>query len=200
MRTCTIPLLTGVAIILARYNNDEINKKQIIITKIKRWIQHHNGIEWDNMPGIQSYAVQKSMDGIHWTTVYRSQVTANTAHYSDPTPSSTNTTYYRLQTTSTSNAFANSNVIAIRNDYDIKISPNPAQNILHVEGLSANAKLTVVDFNGNVIVSRELSPVPSNTGVVSNGYDLNVSSLHAGNYLLKIETNGEVVTRQFVKQ
>ncbi len=76
----------------------------------------------------------------------------------------------------------------------VSIYPNPAQNILHVEGLSSqNAKLTVVDFNGNVIVSRELS-------VVSNGYDLNVSSLHAGNYLLKIETNGEVVTKQFVKE
>jgi hypothetical protein len=31
-------------------------------------------------------------------------------------------------------------------------------------------------------------------------YDLNIASLHAGNYLLKIETNGEVVTKQFVKE
>ena len=74
----------------------------------------------------------------------------------------------------------------------------PSIPILHktycmLKAYHANAKLTVVDFSGNIIVSRELS-------VVSNGYDLNVSSLHAGNYLLKIETNGEVVTRQFVKE
>ncbi len=115
------------------YNNDDLTKKQIIIKKIKHYIQTHNDAQATTLNNISIY-------------------------------------------------------------------PNPAQNILHVEGLSANAKLTVVDFNGNIIVSRELSPVPSNTGVVSNGYDLNVSSLHAGNYLLKIETNGEVVTKQFVKE
>ena len=125
---------------LARYNNDE-SKKQIIIQKIKHYIQTHNDAQATTLNAISIY-------------------------------------------------------------------PNPAQNILHVEGIPSTqnlptgrqAKLTVVDFNGNVIVSRELSPVPSNTGVVSNGYDLNVSSLHAGNYLLKIETNGEVVTKQFVKE
>ncbi len=120
---------------LARYNNDDLSKKQIIVQKIKHYIQTHNDAR---------------------------ATTLNT----------------------------------------ISIYPNPAQNILHVEGLSSSQKttLTVVDFNGNIIVSRELSPVPSNTGVVNNGYDLNVSSLHAGNYLLKIEMNGEVVTRQFVKE
>ncbi len=39
----------------------------------------------------------------------------------------------------------------------ISIYPNPVQNMLHVEGLSSNAKLTVVDFNGSVIVRHELS-------------------------------------------
>jgi uncharacterized delta-60 repeat protein len=75
----------------------------------------------------------------------------------------------------------------------ISIYPNPAQNILHVEGLSSNAKLTVVDFAGNIAISQQLS-------ANSQYYNLNIASLHAGNYLLKIEANGEVVTRQFVKE
>jgi uncharacterized delta-60 repeat protein len=75
----------------------------------------------------------------------------------------------------------------------INISPNPAQNILHVQGLSSNAKLTVVDFAGNVVLSIQPS-------VFSSSYNLNITSLRAGNYLLKIETNGEVVTKQFVKE
>ncbi len=111
---------------LARYDNDAKTKKQIIIKKIKHYIQTHNDAQATTLNKVSIY-------------------------------------------------------------------PNPAQNILHVEGLSSNAKLTVVDFAGTIIVSRELS-------VVSNGYDLNISSLHAGNYLLKIEANGEVVTKQFVKE
>ncbi len=111
---------------LARYDNDAKTKKQIIIQKIKHYIQTNNDAQATTLNNVSIY-------------------------------------------------------------------PNPAQNILHVEGLSANTKLTIVDFAGNIIVSRELS-------VVSNGYDLNVSSLHAGNYLLKIETNGAIVAKQFVKE
>ncbi len=41
----------------------------------------------------------------------------------------------------------------------VSIYPNPAQNILHVQGLSSTkAKLTVVDFAGDVAFKRFLSP------------------------------------------
>ncbi len=77
----------------------------------------------------------------------------------------------------------------------ISIYPNPAQNVLHVEGLSSiqYTKLIIIDFNGNIVMSHELS-------AMNSSYDLNISSLYAGNYLLKIETNDEVVTKQFVKE
>jgi uncharacterized delta-60 repeat protein len=112
-------------LLLARYNNDDKTKKQIIVQKIKHYIQTHNA-----------------------------------------------------QATTLNN---------------VSIYPNPAQNILHVQSLSANAKLTVVDFAGNVALTVQPS-------AFSASYNLNIASLHAGNYLLKIETNGEVVTKQFVKE
>jgi uncharacterized delta-60 repeat protein len=72
------------------------------------------------------------------------------------------------------------------------IYPNPAQNMLHVVGLSsAQTKLTVVDLNGGIRIQAVAT---------ATSFNLNVSSLYVGNYLLKIETSGEVVTRQFVKQ
>ncbi|MEP6683747.1 MAG: T9SS type A sorting domain-containing protein, partial [Parafilimonas sp.] len=74
---------------------------------------------------------------------------------------------------------------------NVFISPNPAQNNLHVTGLSANSKLTVVDFAGNV----KLQAVSNN-----NSYNLNIASLQAGNYLLKIETKDAIITKQFVKE
>ncbi len=110
---------------LARYDNDAKTKKQIIIQKIKHYIQTHND----------------------------------------------------AQATMLNKVF---------------IFPNPAQNILHVEGLSSSqTKLTVVDFAGNI----KLQAVAN-----ASSFNLNIASLHAGNYLLKIETNGEVVTKQFVKE
>ncbi len=118
---------SDVAIAFARYNNDNKTKRQIIIQKIKHYIQTHNDAQATTL-------------------------------------------------------------------YNVSLYPNPAQNILHVEGLSlTQTKLTVVDFAGNIAISQQLS-------ANSQYYNLNIASLHAGNYLLKIETNGEVVTKQFVKE
>ena len=84
---------------------------------------------------------------------------------------------------------------ALITNHDIKISPNPATNILHIQGLSSssNIEVTVVDFAGNVALSVKLS-------AFSTSYNLNIASLKQGNYLLKIETNDGVVTKQFIKQ
>ncbi|MBS1745720.1 MAG: T9SS type A sorting domain-containing protein [Bacteroidetes bacterium] len=193
-------------LLLARYNND-LSKKQIIFAKIRRWWQHHNGIMWDNVPGIKNYAIQRSGDGAHWSTVYstsvnhspltsnNSQLTINNSplsihnYYNDASPLPGDN-YYRLQTTSVAGAVNYSNVVAINNTA-IKISPNPANNVLHIEGLPSTAKITVVDFMGNV----KLKTTASN-----NGYNLNISSLKPGNYLLKLDMNGEVVVRKFLKE
>lgn len=181
---------------ISRYNNDGLTKKQILITKIRHWIQRRNGIEWDNTSSAGSYIVQRSYDGIHWSTVHRQQTKVNgqqstVNYYNDPAPLN-GANYYRLQTTNVSGAVTNSNVIAISN-YDIKISPNPATGSLQIQGLTSSqkTKLTVIDLSGNI----QLQAVAN-----ASSYDLNIALLHAGNYVIKIETNGEVVTKQFVKQ
>jgi uncharacterized delta-60 repeat protein len=192
--------------ILIRYNND-LSKKQILIAKIRRWLQHHNGIVWDNMPGVKSYAVQRSADGLGWTTVHSQQTIANSRssvvnsqlstvnYYNDASPLS-GTNYYRLQTTSVDGVVAYSNVIPISNELvTISLSPNPVKNVLHIEGLSSSQriKVTVVDLGGNVAMRYEPS-------TMNSSYNLNIATLKPGNYWLKLEVNGEVVTKQFVKE
>ncbi|MBS1744735.1 MAG: T9SS type A sorting domain-containing protein [Bacteroidetes bacterium] len=194
----SIPPITQIA--LTRYNND-LTKKQIIIAKIRRWIQHHNGIMWDNISGVKKYSVQRSGDGAHWSTVYNtinhsllsihhSQLSINN-YYNDPSPLP-GTNYYRLQTTSRDGEVQYSNILAITNNDAIKISPNPANNILHIEGLSSKAKITVISFNGFTAISQQL--------IANGSYNLDIASLQPGNYLLKIEMNGEVVTKKFLKE
>jgi hypothetical protein len=178
------------AIALVRYKNDEATQKQIIITKIRRWLQHHHGITWNASSNISSYTVQRSSDGEHWSTIYHSPFTTNN-HYNDPSPLN-GANYYRLQTTSTDGAVAYSNIIAVAN-HEIKISPNPASNILHIEGLSSTnkTKITVIDFAGNI----KQQAVAGN-----NACNVNIAALHPGNYLLKIEMNDGVVIKKFVKE
>jgi type IX secretion system substrate protein len=78
----------------------------------------------------------------------------------------------------------------------ISLSPNPATNSLHIQGLPSNQKikLTVVDFAGNVAISQQLKAIGSSS------YNLNLGLLKPSNYLLKIETYDDVITKQFVKE
>jgi uncharacterized delta-60 repeat protein len=176
--------------VLARYNNDE-SRRQILITKIKKWIQHHNGFTWDANNNISNYVIQRSYDGMHFSSITRINAGNNSDYtYQDPSPLN-GTNYYRLQTTSANGAVNYSNVIAVTNS-EIKISPNPATNSLHIEGLSnQKVQLSIVDFSGHVKLQ---------TVVNGSIYNLNVTSLKAGNYLLKIETKDDVVTKSFVKE
>jgi len=75
----------------------------------------------------------------------------------------------------------------------ITILPNPATNILRVEGLPSNQRiqLTVIDYTGNV----KLQAVAKGTS-----YYVNISLLKPGIYWLKFELNGEMLTRQFIKE
>jgi len=52
-------------------------------------------------------------------------------------------------------------------------------------------QISVVDFSGNVKLQ---------TTTNSSTYNLNIVSLRSGNYLLKIESQGDVVTKSFVKE
>ncbi|MBS1746551.1 MAG: T9SS type A sorting domain-containing protein, partial [Bacteroidetes bacterium] len=76
----------------------------------------------------------------------------------------------------------------------VRIYPNPAQNILHIQGLSPKTNITAISFNGFTAISQQLkaNSYPS--------YNLNIASLQPGNYLLKIEMNGQVVTKKFLKE
>ncbi len=181
------------AIALARYNND-VSKKQIITTKIKKWLQQHNGFIWDNNNNINNYAVQRSYDGIHFSSIARIDANNQPGYsYADPSPLS-GTNYYRLQTTSTSGAVAYSNVIAVTGEaLHVSIAPNPAKNSLHIEGLPLNQKIkvSVVDYAGH----ENLQAVINNTSC-----NLNIASLKAGNYVVKMEMNEEVITKKFVKE
>ncbi|MEP6466031.1 MAG: T9SS type A sorting domain-containing protein [Parafilimonas sp.] len=167
------------------------------IVKIKRWLEHH-GITWQDVQDATNYAVQRSSDGVNWTTIYsEKKITENYTtqidrSFNDPSPLS-GINYYRLQAGFNNGRIIYSNIIKINADKKaIILSPNPAINNLHIEGLTANnAKLTIIDFAGNIKLRQQTT---------STTADLNISVLQPGNYLLKIETGNETTTKAFIKQ
>lgn len=70
----------------------------------------------------------------------------------------------------------------------IAIFPNPVQNELHFRygfiKATAQATARVIDMTGRVIMTQELGKQQFGT----KGFDMNISSLSAGNYLLEIST------------
>ncbi|MEO8710607.1 MAG: T9SS type A sorting domain-containing protein [Parafilimonas sp.] len=184
-----------------RYNNDDKNKKQIIISKIRRWLQHRNGIMWDNINGIKNYTVQRSGNGSHWSTVSSQQPIVNRQlstvnYYNDPAPL-TGANYYRLQTTSVDGAINYSNVIAATDDNvsDISIYPNPVKDIIYIKGLDVNMKYKIQITNeaGNLILSAQIKNTAS--------YKFNVKNFNKGLYYISLSLNQDIaITQKFLKE
>jgi hypothetical protein len=69
---------------------------------------------------------------------------------------------------------------------DVKVFPNPASDIVHIAN-AANSNIVVCDVLGKVVISESS---------ITNDFNLNVSALAKGNYVLKIMNGNQVVTQK----
>ena len=75
--------------------------------------------------------------------------------------------------------------------FTFKLYPNPAISNLTIEASSTIETIEMLDLSGKLIQSETAN---------TNTYIFNVETLSRGMYMVRFTTNGEVVTRQFVKQ
>ena len=75
------------------------------------------------------------------------------------------------------------------NNNSISIYPNPASNILFIDGLKHNSTASIFDINGKILINKQ---------IINNQID--ISSLPNGFYIIKITEEGETGTLKFVKQ
>jgi len=179
---------------IARYNNVE-KLKQPEFAKIQKW-QGHYGFTWDDWPGNKTthYAVSRSTDASTFNEIAQVPDVAGKKKYQFEDPAPLNgTVYYRLTAVRSYGKNVTSNIVITWNASAIKLFPNPAKNSLQVQGLSAaeKTKLTIVDLSGNTKATATTK---------STHYTINIAQLKPGNYMLRMETNGEIVTRMFVKE
>jgi len=180
--------------ILVRYNNFE-KQKQPEFAKIQKW-QGHYGFTWDDWPGNKTthYSVSRSIDASTFNEIAQVPDVNGKKKYQFEDPAPLNgTVYYRLTAVRSDGKNVTSNIVITWNASAIKLFPNPAKNSLQVQGLSVaeKTKLSIVDLSGNTKTTAT---------VIGSNYTINIAQLKPGNYMLRMETNGEIVTRMFVKE
>ena len=105
-----------------------------------------------------------------------------------------NTVYYRLKMVDKNGSFNYSNVVEMKWD-DMKnalvsITPNPFTSYIQINTTMAIKQVQVLDNSGKVILS---------TSNIPNGR-LNLQSLPAGSYYLRVYTSNDVITKKILKQ
>ena len=79
------------------------------------------------------------------------------------------------------------------NNSKIKLYPNPAKEILYIEGLNTNIKtnITVVDVNGNTLIRKIIN---------NKSCSINIRQIVAGTYYVKIGNGIKTITLKFIKE
>ena len=176
---------------LARYNGD-LTQRQRIITRIKRWMQHH-GITWQGDNNVRYYNVQRSTDGGITYQPIAKLYNHYQPRYNYEEATITNNALYRVAAVGKDGSRTYSNSVLISNETSVKVFPNPVRGSMQLQGLPSAGKtnISVSDFSGTVRTSAVVS---------GSNYSINTSNLKPGSYLLKIHHDNTVTTQTFVKE
>jgi endonuclease I len=76
----------------------------------------------------------------------------------------------------------------IESNFKIIVYPNPVNHTLFISGLTGDAIASIYDFQGNLILSKQ---------IIEN--QLDISNLKTGIYMIKIENKSGITTSRFIK-
>lgn len=150
------------------------------------------------------FDVERSADGINFSKIGSVSAKGNSNNiinysFTDkalPYENSQQQLFYRLKMVDKDGHFTYSKIMSVYISsvlLSIKISPNPAKNILQITGLNpfAAATISIINFSGNVI---------KKTIAKDNNYFIDVSNLPAGMYYIRVEENKKITNLKFVKE
>ena len=163
-------------------------------------------LKWtsQNEAGIKEYAIEKSIDGIHFFSIGKVPAINGTteANYTLTDPQSiSNTAYYRLKliTADYSNNKYSKIITLYNRNAAFKITAvNPFKNVLKLDVFlpsQGNIEFNLCDIYGNV-VNRKIVQMQKGNSQLS--FD-NVYNLPAGIYILRAVFNGTVLQNKLIK-
>ena len=146
---------------------------------------------------INYFSVQRSNRGDEFDDigVVNSNNTSLSQNYSftDIHPKA-GTNYYRIKQVSIDGKITYSSIakIDVSDVLNIKIAPNPVQNILIITGLGISKDLFIANISGKIVLK---------VNSINDNYNWNIQQLPAGVYYLIAEEKGKnVASMKFIKQ
>jgi hypothetical protein len=165
-------------------------------------------ISWlsSNEVNLASYHVQRSIDGVNFSTVATvAPKGANDYQISDDISSAANlpsTIYYRLETLDKdgSKSYSSIAAVTISNNAKLRLSlyPNPVSATLKAQVTilkASTATITVTDVQGKILV-KQTNQLALGTSQVA----IEIANLVSGNYLLRISSTDFNLQQPFVKE
>ena len=153
---------------------------------------------------IKSYELQRSSDGINFETIFQTTAkgnsnTINTYDFMDENFTKT-VNFYRLNHTDYSGRTQSSKIISLDNrkaDYDVKIYPNPANELLTLTFNSNTNKdktIQLINKEGKEISTRKFKALAR-----ENNIQFNIENLPSGIYFIRITDEIENKFIKFIK-
>ncbi len=158
-------------------------------------------LQWSttNEINVQKYVVQKSKDGINFTTIGEvnatNRVATNNYSFTDA-ETLIGKVYYRLKNIDVNGTFKYSNIVSIntKQGKNVQVYPNPASNVITIAIPKSPIATTIqlINAEGKIV---QLVVVPANTIQTS----MYIGNIATGNYY--IQTNGTYKkSASFIKQ
>jgi hypothetical protein len=198
--------MTGAGIVTMASNILSLTINEISATYNVNTNKTKISYSYETNKSIQKSIIQASADGINFTdakTLWLTNKTNNNIEVNAQTvPHPAKKQYYRVATTFTDGTnilSQNTNVVEKRNDLEnaaISIYPNPTTSLLNITFVHPSVVkwATIIDLTGKIIVK-----IPFNNLLEQSNFQLEVGKYlkQTGNYLLKVQTNKGLITKEF---
>lgn len=146
------------------------------------------------------YGVEYASDGVTFSQMAKvaSKNGASGATYGYTYPLNSGNNYFRLKLVENNGSFAYSQVLAVTGNSTctvsgpIKVSPNPAHNVINIQGLETGNQILLLDLNSKKLIDLTAS---------GNSQAIDISSFPKGVYLLRVaNAKGNISAIKVVKQ
>ncbi len=161
-------------------------------------------LQWNNRneQNLSGYELEKSSDGVHFTTIAKTNRSANgTYQYNDKAISNSTIVYYRLGLLNAQGGFSYSSTVSINlnnKTEGLSIYPNPFTDAVTIKTNATTrgiANVKVIDASGKT-VKEIMSAVQPGMNFLSCG---NLTGLTRGIYYIQVSSEGKLTQSKLIK-